>query len=115
MTETLKEVGYRAAVAVGLSHKRRPRAEENGFLCFSVDEGEYVGTYILVGREVFSRLITLAYRYRLAGVFLHPVGLEDRRLWDVLSRRLWAERALVLLGAAPTYRSYSRTVQPDEP
>ena len=68
------------------------RAEENGFLCFSVDEGEYVGTYILVGREVFSRLITLAYRYRLAGVFLHPVGLEDRRLWDVLSRRLWAEQ-----------------------
>lgn len=93
LAETPEEVGYRTAVAAALERRRRPKADENGYLTFCIDEGEGEGRYILAGRESFSRLITLAYRHRLAGLFLHPVGLEDRRLWEVVSRRLWVERA----------------------
>lgn len=92
-TATPLEVGYRAAVAAALAQRRRLKPDQHGFLSHSVPEEEGEATYVAVGREAFSRLISLAYRRRLAGVYLHPVGLEDRRLWELVSRRLWVERS----------------------
>jgi len=89
------EVGYRAAVAAGLAAKRRPKPDEHGFLHLIVERGEESGRYVLAGRECLARWLALAHRYRLAGLFLHPVGLEDRRLWDVVYRRVWAEKSYV--------------------
>jgi len=87
-----QEVGYRAAVTAALSCRMRPKADANGFLRFRLEEGDERGEYVLMGREPFVRMIALAYRYRLAGVYLWPAGLEDRRFWDLVARRLWAER-----------------------
>lgn len=87
-----QEVGYRAAVTAALSCRVRPKADANGFLRFRLDEGDERGEYVLMGREPFARMLALAYRYRLAGVYLWPAGLEDRRFWDMVVRRLWAER-----------------------
>lgn len=89
------EVGYRAAVAAGLAVRRRPKAGEEGFLHLEVDRGQGSEKYVLPGRELLARWLSLAYRYRLAGLYLHPVGLEDRRLWDVIGRRVWAEKTRV--------------------
>lgn len=86
------EVGYRAAVAAGLSARRRPKADERGFLELAVDRGEAAGRYLTAGREILSRWLGLAFRHRLAGLFLYPVGLEDRRLWEIVSRRVWAQK-----------------------
>lgn len=88
---TLEEVGYRAAITAALSQRTRPKADENGFLRFQLDEKDQRSDYVIMAREPFARMIALAHRYRLGGVYLWPAGLEDRRFWEMVARRLWAE------------------------
>lgn len=83
------EVGYRSAAAAGAAARRRPEPDENGFLRLKAGRGDARATFVMAGRDALTRWAALAFRYRLAGLYLHPVGQEDRRLWDVIWRRVW--------------------------
>jgi len=60
-----------------------------GFLRLKAGRGDARATFVMAGRDALTRWAALAFRYRLAGLYLHPVGQEDRRLWDVIWRRVW--------------------------
>lgn len=84
-----RSVTYRYAVIEGLRHHSRPIRDEHGFLRVA---GNDDGTphFILQGRDGLLGFLRIALRYRLAGIYLDGVGGEDRRLWDVMSRRVFA-------------------------
>lgn len=83
----VEEVSYRQAVTEGFSRGVRPMRDESGFLRIrGGDTSE--PSYVLQGRDALDRLLHLALKYRLSGIYLHPIGNEDRRLWDVLSHRV---------------------------
>ncbi len=82
----IEEVSYRQAVSEGFGMGVRPRRETEGFSRMAGDESQ--PTYLLQGRDALERFMRIALRYRLAGVYLDPIGNEDRRLWDVLAHRL---------------------------
>lgn len=85
-----EELPYRAAVVAGYSKGKRLAPTSGGFLGMSVDGQDGKRTYLTQGRDAMARFLSLAYRYRLAGIYLFPASEEDSRLWGVLQRRIKA-------------------------
>lgn len=84
----LSELPYRAAVVAGYGKGKRFTPAGGGFLSMEVDGEEGRSAFLAQGRDAFARFLALAYRYRLAGIYLYPLSEEDSRLWSVLERRL---------------------------
>lgn len=84
------ELPYRAAVVGGYAKGKRFAPAPGGFLEMRLDGEEGKERYVAQGRDAFSRFLTLAFRYRLAGIYLFPLSEEDSRLLGLLRRRVKA-------------------------
>ncbi len=116
---TLQELPYRAAVIEGYAARRRLAPSSGGFLAMELaaEEGrakegrakEAPRRFLAQGRDAFARFLALAYRYRLAGVYLFPLAEEDARLWTVLHSRIKVMDAPNITSSPGAYTSYNQS------
>lgn len=83
-------LSYRQAVTMGYAHRSRPKRDPRGYLRLSWEDGDRMTQAVISGRGAVADFCSLAHRYRLGGIYLHPIGDEDGRLWDVIAGRIKA-------------------------
>lgn len=81
---------YRRAVTEGYRLRLRPRPLPSGFL--ALDASAHPGGWRAYLASVASlhRFLRLVFRFRLGGLYLHPLGGEERRFLDAAAERLKA-------------------------
>lgn len=80
-------VTYRQVMSQSLREGTKPHTDDLGYLHLEPAEG---ARYILQGRDSWARFLQIALRYKISGIYVHAIGGEDRRLWDLFSHRIRA-------------------------
>lgn len=106
---SLRELSYRAAVVEGYVAHRRFAPSRGGFLAMECSGEDGRKSYLAQGRDAFARFLALAYRYRLAGVYLFPLAEEDSRVWPVFHSRVKVMDAPNITSSPGAYTSYNHS------
>lgn len=87
-------VPFRSALTESYMRRVRPKRDASGLSRFPAADDADEKEYVLQGGRPLDRLLLIAHRYRLGGIFLHPLGYEDRRHWEIVAKRIVAKQTV---------------------